>query len=1103
VGTKFAINYNYPAGVFDLKRRRYSEKTKKLRIQKVSSLLLSRSFVVAAVAFLGAFLIFAGPSHPNAKSGTAQPAAKTVDFTRDIRPIFSDICFACHGPDDKQRKAGLRLDKEEGALSVVVPGDSANSTLIQRITSKNPAKIMPPPESGRSLTPNQIELFRRWVDEGAEWKMHWAYVPPKRPEIPKVRDTSWPRKPIDNFILSRLEREGLRPSPMADKETLLRRVTLDLTGLPPTREEIRTFLDDQSVDAYERRVDQLLRSPHYGERMAMQWLDLARYADTHGYHIDPHRDMWPWRDWVIRAFNGNMPFDQFSIEQLAGDLLPSAGTEQRIASGFNRNHMINFEGGAIPEEYQVEYVVDRVETTANTWMGMTMGCARCHNHKYDPITQKEFYQFFAFFNTVPEKGLDGKSGNAEPILQLPTSLQKAEWETLRASIKEKEEQLSDAKLKPVQEEWEKTLRGRAAIEPREGLLACYEMNGSLSDISGNYRHGRTVRGDPTFGAGQVGRAVSFDGDTHVTFGPVGSFDGTDAFSIALWLRGSKDFPVSVFQKIQDAGTRRGYEVWLEDIKLIGVQKYAAHLAVRMTSHWPDNTIQVRTPDLLQLNEWHHIVIAYDGSGKASGLKLYVNGKLHDFNIVHDNLSGSIQTASELQIGNKELGPPFKGSIDDLRIYNRCLTAGEVNHLAVHYPIQVILSGVNGKASKEETARVRDYFLTYAAPEPLCAAYAELKRLQKEKGELERKIVTVMVMKEMEKPRETYILGRGDYRNKTDKVSPGVPAVLTPFPKDAPSNRFGLAKWLLDARNPLTARVTVNRYWQMYFGQGIVKTSEDFGFQGEAPVHPELLDWLATEFIRSGWDVRAMQRLIVTSATYRQSSKVTAELLEKDPENRLLARGPRFRLPAEMIRDGALAASGLLNKEIGGPGVSPYQPKGLWEEMAYGAGYSAQSYKQSTGRDLYRRSLYTFWKRTVPPPNMATFDAPDREKCTARRALTNTPLQALVLMNDPTYVEAARAMAQRVLREAGKNDQKRIDYAFLLATARAPSLEERRVLQKLLQQRRAQYRRNKTAAAELLRIGESSWDEDLDASELAAWTTVASTILNLDETITKE
>jgi hypothetical protein len=1031
----------------------------------------------------------------------------SVDFDREVRPILSDNCFACHGPDENQRKAKLRFDTKEGAFAktgVITPGDSSKSRLYQRVSSKDPDMVMPPASSGHKLTEKQIETIKRWIDEGARWDEHWAFIPPKRAEIPRVANAAWVRNPIDSFILARLEKEGLKPQPEADKTTLLRRVYLDLTGLPPTPADADAFLADKSADAYEKVVDKLLASPHYGERMAMVWLDLARYADTHGYHIDSHRDMWPWRDWVIRAFNENKRFDQFTIEQLAGDMLPNATQDQKIATGFNRNHMINFEGGAIPEEYLNEYVIDRVETTATTWMGLTMGCARCHSHKYDPISQKEFYQFYAFFNSVPEVGLDGRTGNAMPMLSLPTDEQKAEQQRLTDAIRDLTDELSDKNVTPLQQEWEKTLSGRMAVAPVKEITAHYELDGTLADSSGQYRRGRTLNGEPSFGGGIVSRAVSLDGQTMLSFGDAGSFDSGDRFTFALWMRpGIGKVGNFAFQKIEDEKTRRGYELIFEKTHLIDIQRWAAPLTIRLTSNWPDNAIVIRTKESFNDGEWKHLAITYDGSGRAAGLKVFLNGEPAEVEVARDALNGPIKTGAELIIGSKQTGRAYSGGLDDVRIYSRVLGGSEVEDLGVHYPVRVILSGAWGKRTTEEEGRLREYFLTRVAPEKMRRQYAELKDVRKRKRATDKSILSTMVMTELGAPRDTFVLARGDYRNKTEKVTPGVPAILPPLPKGENVNRLTLAKWLVDPNHPLTSRVAVNRFWQMYFGYGIVKTIEDFGVQGEPPVHPELLDWLSTEFIRTGWDVKALQKLIVTSATYRQSSRVTPELREKDPENRLLARGPRYRMSAETIRDNALAVSGLLNDEIGGRSVLPYQPPGLWEEMAFGDGFSMQEYVQSHGKDLYRRSMYTFWKRTVPPAAMATFDAPDREKCVARRAVTNTPLQALVTLNDPTYVEAARAMAGRTLREGGQNVSGRIAFVFQLALSRKPSAQETKVLRDLLSLQLANYRKDKQAASELLHVGESKVDDKLDQSELAAWTMVASAILNLDETVTKE
>src|SRR5262245_18958070 len=998
----------------------------------------------------------------SARAGGPQQTPTPVNFDRDVRPILSNNCFQCHGPDEQQRETNFHFDTEDGAFvddGIIVRGKASESLLVKRITNPDPHERMPPPDSGHKLTDQQIALLIRWIDEGAKWSSHWAWAPPKRPELPAVRQTAWPRNAIDRFILARLEHEGLQPSPEADKITLLRRVTYDLTGLPPAPAELDSFLADRAPDAYERRVDALLQSPHYGERMAMPWLDAARYADTHGYHIDSLRGMWPWRDWVIAAFNRNLPFDQFVVEQLAGDLLPNPTTDQKIASGFNRNHMINFEGGAIAEEYQVEYVIDRVEATSSAFMGLTMGCARCHSHKFDPITHKEFYQFFAFFNSVPEKGLDGRTGNAEPILPLPSPAQKAQLDNLDAAIETREAALADDVVKPLQAEWERRMSETVAPIDGNGPAAHYELDGSFSDISGRYQHGRTINGEPTFDIGQIGRAATFDGDVEVSFGNVGAFDRTEPFSLAVWLRRRGNLPMSGFQKFASADKRHGFEWFFDDIVLVDIQKWAARLTVTLVGDAPTSAIRLRTRERLTLGDWYHVVMSYDGSSKAAGLRLYLNGKLLTPEIVRDTLAGSTRSDAPLRVGSPPLGPPFRGQLDDLRLYNRVLAPGEIEQLALHYRARAVLSGVTGKRTRDEAAYLREYFLTYAAPEALRTANAELKALRLERTALQKAIPTAMVMADMKVPRDTFVLARGDYRNQTEKVQPGVPSMLPPLPEGAPLNRLTLARWLVDPKHPLTARVAVNRFWQTYFGLGIVKTQEDFGVQGESPVHPELLDWLATEFIRTGWDIRAMQRLIVTSATYRQSSAVTPALHDRDPDNRLLARGPRGRLQAELVRDTALAASGLLNTEIGGPSVLPYQPKGLWEEMAFGEGFSAQSYVQSHGRDLYRRGMYTFWKRTSPPPSLLTFDAPDRESCTVRRSRTNTPLQALVLMNDPTYVEASRKLAERLMKEANTTDE-RIVLACRLTTARKPKAGELAVLRRVYEQQVAVYRKDR-------------------------------------------
>jgi len=1068
---------------------------------------------------------------------------KPVDFNRDIRPILSDTCFKCHGPDEHVRMANLRLDETEGLFidrggyRIIVPGHSDQSKLYQKISSKDDSFRMPPIYSGRTLTPKQIELFKEWIDQGAKWDTLWSLVPPKRPPVPDVKDKTWPRNPIDSFVLARLESEGLKPSPEADRATLLRRVYFDLTGLPPTPAELDAFLADRSPDAYEKRVDQLLASPHYGERMAMPWLDVARYADTHGYHIDSLRDMWVWRDWVIKAFNRNMPYDEFVLDQVAGDLVPNATDDQKIASGFNRNHMITLEGGAIPEEYHVEYVVDRVSTTSTAFLGLTMGCARCHDHKFDPITQKDFYRFFAFFNTVPERGLDGFKGNAVPVLPMPPHAQQQQLEEVKTQIAATLVTLPEKEILAQRNEWQKSALTSIAEPSREGLTAYFPFDGDLTDASGGHHDAKAVRGEAVYEEAVVAKGADFSPETQVSFGNQGDFERSKPFALALWVEPAPAHGVKVLQK-HDAGKNWcGWELEVDDPTYSGNQKRTAHFRMRFAGSWPDDAFEVQTKDRVALNGAHHLMIEYDGAGKASGVRLYVDGKPVESEVLKDHLRGDFRTSAPLETGDKSLGTPFEGRLDDLRIYNRMLSGAEVEELAVRLPARSLLLALDGRPAeeiaalqpekpaeevqigeedkaqtkeekdkaleKERQTRLSEYFLEHAAAEKERSVYAQLKELRKEKATLEDAIPTVMIMAEMKKPRDTFVLGRGQYDNPKDKVTPGVPAVLPPMAPGLPMNRLGLAKWIVSPGNPLTARVAVNRYWQEYFGAGIVKTSEDFGSQGEQPSNPALLDWLATEFVATGWNVKGMQRLIVTSAAYRQSSRVTPELEERDPENRLLARGPRFRLPAELIRDNALAVGGLLNDRIGGPSVYPYQPKGLWEEMAFGSGFTGQTYSESRGPDLYRRSMYTVWKRTVPPAALVTFDAPDREKCTARRSITNTPLQALVLMNDPTYVEAARFLAARMITEGGAAPEGRIKYAFRMATGRIPDAQETAVLQGAANEALAGFRQHRDEATALLAVGASRNNPSLDPQELAAWTTVASMILNLDETITKE
>jgi len=1053
------------------------------------------------------------------EEGESQSAIGTVDFDRDVRPILADNCFACHGPDEKARQANLRLDVREGALGkalsgrpAIVPGKPAASGLIERITTKVAPLRMPPASTGKRLTPAQIQILQQWIRQGAQYAPHWAFVPPRRPPLPALKiqnPKSKIQNPIDVFILARLQKAGLTLSPPADRYTLIRRLSFDLIGLPPTPQEVEAFVKDRSPDAYEKVVDRLLASPHFGERMALKWLDLARYADTHGYHIDSHRDMWPWRDWVINAFNRNMPFDQFVVEQLAGDLLPNATREQKIATGFNRNHPINFEGGAIPEEYHAAYIFDRIDTTATVFMALTMRCGQCHDHKYDPLTQKEYYRLYAFFHNVPEQGLDGQRGNAAPFIKVPTPEQEqklAEYDRKIAGL-ESALKTRAAEAAPAQAEWEKTaLAALEKLSVSVGLLAHYgldEMSGEQArDALGQQPVG-AIRGKPDWTQGRVGGALRFNGETHVEIDGAAGFERTDSFSYGAWIHPTSGEALTVLSRMDDANGVRGWDLFLVD----------GRVYVHLIHNWEQNALRVNTKSPVPQNQWTHVFVTYDGSSKAKGVKVYLNGKPAELDVTHDTLTDTIRTEKPLVIGRRNPGAPFKGLIDEVRIYNRKLTATEVAQLAGHESIRSLLTLAADQRTKEQQEMLAQFYLENH-DEPYRRLSAELADWRKKRADLDKAIPTTMVMEEMEKPRDTFILIRGEYDKKGEKVAPGVPAVLPPLPKGMPANRLALAKWLVDPSHPLTARVAVNRFWQMLFGTGIVKTAEDFGTQGERPSHPELLDWLAVAFMTGEygskeyptpsrpWDVKALLKMIVMSATYRQSSRVTPELLQKDPENRLLARGPRFRLPAEFVRDQALAASGLLVPRIGGPSVRPYQPPGLWEEISFKGEFTAQVYEQDHGEALYRRSMYTFWKRTCPPPSLQTFDAPEREFCLVRRPVTNTPLQALVLMNDPTFVEASRKFAERILTEAPVSPHARLKFAFRTLLARPPTEKELRVLMGVYNTQIVRFRKDGDAALKLLSVGESLRNENLDVAELAAWTAVANVLFNLDEAITK-
>ena len=1032
----------------------------------------------------------------------AQSTALPVEFNRDVRPILSNACFGCHGPNESARQAALRLDLQAGPFEdrgryggpVIVRGNAADSLLFHRITDEDARTRMP--RGGGALSDDEIATIRRWIDQGAAWQTHWAFVPPERPARPPVADSEWPRNPVDNFVLARLERDGLTPSDEADRATLLRRVTLDLTGVPPTLAEVAAFLNDDSPDAYEDAVDRLLASPRYGERMAVEWLDAARYADTNGYQTDGERSMWRWRDWVIDAYNDNIPFDQFTIEQIAGDMLPNATLDQRIASAFNRNHSQNGEGGIVSDEFLVEYAVDRVSTTSTVWLGLTLGCARCHDHKFDPITQKEFYEVLAHFNNIPERGKAFKYVNSPPLVTAPTAEQQAEIDELDAELREARAAFAD--LAPeratAQSQWEASLgsAGRVDWTLRDGLVAHHPFEGDIAGIQTTVDVPAVLEdGEPRFVAGRIGSAASFDGQRFINAGNGPNLGYDDEFSLAAWIYPTAADGVIVSRASGGDQGEVGWGLYLEDGKV----------RLSLSTRVLDDGVAAETVGNVVLNEWQHVLATYDGSKTPGGMRVYLNGWSQELTPLLDLVGNRLPQRYPLRIGaSGSTKPRFEGHIDDVRIYDVVLTAERAAVVATGDAVSEIAAIAPDQRTAAQAAKIRLAFHDQYAPQEVLQAGRAVAELERRRAELWGSFPTVMVMEEMANRRQTFRLIRGAYDNPGEEVFPGVPAVLPPLPEGVEKNRLAFARWLVDPGHPLTARVTVNRFWQMYFGTGLVKTVDNFGTQGEYPSHPALLDWLATRFIDSGWNVKALQRAIVTSATYRQSSMVTAEQLERDPENRLVARGPRLRLPAQTIRDQALAVSGLLVEKVGGPSVKPYQPAGLWADMVEG-GYG--DYVEAEGDDLYRRSLYTFWKRTLGPPTMMTFDSSTRETCIVRTGRTNTPLQALNLMNDVTYVEAARRLAERMMTEGGAAPQDRISYGYRLATAHGPRPDAQTILVAGFQYHLARYQADRAAAVELVSQGEHVRDETLDVAELASYTMVANLILNLDGTITKE
>ena len=1038
---------------------------------------------------------------------------ENIDFNYHVKPILSDRCYQCHGPDEKTRKAGLRLDVESIAFSKLEsgkrafsPGSLYKSESAHRIIHDDPDVVMPPPEANLALTNREKAIIFKWIEQGAEWKEHWAFLPPKKQE-PKT-DNSALQNPIDQFIKKRLDQEGLDFSPKASKATLARRLYLDLTGLPPSIEELDTFLNDKSDKAYENLIDRLLDTDAHAERLALDWLDLSRYADSHGLHADGIRTMWPWRDWVLKAFKQNMPYDQFVTWQLAGDLLPNATQEQKLATAFNRNSPMTAEGGVIDEEWRLHYVFDRTETLSTAFLGLTVACAKCHDHKFDPISQKDYFQLTAFFNNIRELGMTGDDGEFGPLLPLSNEATQAKLDQLNQGLNhiKKDIAITREQLQKVYQYSEELLANTKA-KPQLVFHGAFEK---MAKIKKN-RHSVDGKNDffggadqkPKIVEGVKGNAFNFSQDydhLHITNKLIPNLEWTYPFSLSIWLNTNKRKKGSSQTLIANSGGKndlwRGWEYYLDDKNKVNL---------RLINVSPSNLIHVRSSDSLTLNQWHHLTVTVDGSGKANGVQFYRNGKPMKSEGVIDNLyktmlptyrdreKGFVSTERNLVMGRSNEGSTgdyglFSGLLDEFKFFEGVLTP---------YEIQSIYNETLGEEQSVEWSLIKEHLIE-KDPQIL-----ELKKQLKENREEYLKtyapIPEIMVMREMGQPRPTYLYNRGNYNEPLYTVEAKVPEVLPAMDKDLPKNRLGLSQWLFDPENPLTARVAAHRYWQMIFGKGLVATPNDFGVQGQLPSHPELLDWLAASFSED-WDVKALLKKMVLSQTYQQQSVSNATLDQKDPNNLLLGRANATRLPAEIIRDNALKVSGLLNTKIGGESVRPYQPKGLWKEKNNFSTFLLE-YKESQGEDLYRRGLYTFIRRTSPPPNMLTFDATSREVCTVKREVTSTPLQALVLLNDPQFFEASRIFAERMIKSKDTLEEQ-ITHGFRLATSRYPKEEELNILVDLYNSQYQYYRQNRDKAYQVLSVGEKPRDINLYSVKTAAMTMVANTLLNHNETYTK-
>ncbi|MDG3007852.1 DUF1553 domain-containing protein [Paludisphaera mucosa] len=1016
---------------------------------------------VVAPWALGLAAALAGPAAAQADDGLV--------YNRDVRPILAENCFACHGPDSAARKADLRLDKREAAVEAgaVEPGKPDESTLVERIDSADKHEVMPPPTSHKTLTAAQKDVLKRWIAGGAEYQPHWSLIAPVRPAPPQVADGSWGRTPIDAFVLAALETKGLKPAPEADRRTLARRLSLDLTGLPPKPAEVEAFVADAAPDAYEKYVDVLLQSPAWGEHRGRYWLDAARYADTHGFHFDNYREMWSYRDWVIEAFNANMPFDRFTIEQLAGDLLPDRTLAQQVASGFSRCAMSTNEGGTIAEENLVGYTRDRTETVGQVFLGLTVGCAVCHDHKFDPIPQKEFYELSAFFNNITQPAYDGNVKDSAPILPVPRAEDAPRWQALPGLIAAAKSEV-DARAQAARAGFDAWL-GPQTPDALAAMLPAADLKLSV---------GLPARGD------DAPRVVFESAEA-------GDFERDQGFSFGAWIKLPKEGATgAVLARMDDPNRHRGWDLW------VAGRKVGTHIV----SDWPSDALRVMTAEDVPVEAWTHVFVTYDGKGKGAGVKIYVDGSPRTATVTNDDLKGTIRTGVALRVGRRQTSDRLMTvGIADVRVHARTLPDSEVADLAGLGRAWALIAKPADKRPAAEADAVYAWWL--AARDPAARDLrAKLAALEKEKADISARGTIAYVMQEKTEEAAAFLLFRGQYDQRRDPLKPHTPAALPPMPEELPRNRLGFAQWLLRPEHPLTARVTVNRFWQEVFGQGLVRTTGDLGVSGELPSHPELLDWMAVEFRESGWDVKRFYKLLVTSSAYRQSAAASPEKLEKDPSNRLLSRGPRFRMDAEVVRDYALAASGLLVGKVGGPSVRPYQPEGVWEAVAMPES-NTKKYVPDRGDGLYRRSLYTFWKRAAPPASLEVFNAPSREVCTVRRERTDTPLQALVALNDPQFVEAARALAQRVLAETPAFEA-RADSLARRVLARPLREEEASVVRESLGRLAAYYQAHPDDAEKLLAVGASPRDPNLVPAEAAAWTMLANELLNLDEVLNK-